>query len=379
MNGLAGCGKTTIAYTIASWCDHEKILGASFFCARTGGRSDVQLIFPTIAYQLCRLNTSFAEEVAKALDNNPDIHRSQPSVQLEKLIVKPLQAVTGTPFPDQVVIIDALDECRDDAAISVILVALSRFVEALRPLKFIITSRPEPRIVDGFRGSDTLLQHTHTLFLNEVPPEIVDRDIAAYIEERLASIRKMYPRDGLESWPTEDEKKRLTQLTGRIFVFISTALNFIADKRGNNPRRRLEEVLNKLRRHNASPFAHLDELYTGVIDGAFADDVDKETVEEMKVVIGSVVLLRDQLTPMALDDLLGLIQGTSIRNLELIQSVVSLPQSDDGVIQIIHLSFPDFLVDPTRCTKKDLVVGPLQHHNFLARCCFKAMASFTNS
>ena len=102
MNGLARSGKTTIAYTIASWCDQEKILGASFFCARTGGRSDVQLIFPTIAYQLCRLNAAFAEEVVKALDNNPDIHRSLPSVQLEKLIVKPLQAVKGTPFPDQI-------------------------------------------------------------------------------------------------------------------------------------------------------------------------------------------------------------------------------------------------------------------------------------
>ena len=203
----------------------------------------------------------------------------------------------------------------------------------------------------------------------------MDRDIAAYIEERLAMIRNMYSGTGLDSWPSEDEKDRLIELTDRLFVFISIALNFIADRKGNNPQKRLEEVLKKLGIHKSSPFAYLDGLYTGVVEEAFPDDADLESVEEMKSIIGSVVHLRDQLSPTALDNLLKLKHGTSMRSLCLLQSVISLPQSGDGVIQIIHHSFPDFLVNPTRCTKPGLVMDHRHCHSVLAKCCFRTMGS----
>ena len=372
MNGLAGSGKSTIAQTIASWCNREKILGASFFCARTGGRSDVQLIFPTIAHQLSRLSNAFAEEVVKALDNNDNIYSAQPSIQLEELIVNPLKAASGS-FPAQVVIIDALDECRDDAAVSVILVALSQFVGALYPLKFLITSRPEPRIVEGFRRYDTLLQHTHSLLLNEIPVDIVDRDIKLYIDERLGLIKKAYP--DLEGWPSIVEKEQLAELTYRVFVFISTALNFIEDTRRRSPRARLKIVLGGLRGHKDSPFAYLDGLYVSVVDDAIPEDADPDMVEELMSVLGSVVLLRDQLSPQALDSLLGFKDGTSTRILESLGSVISLPQSAEGVIQIIHPSFPDFLVDPDRCTKPTMVVHPKKHHATLAERCLTTMVN----
>ena len=92
----------------------------------------------------------------EALAANPDINRSLPSIQLEKLIVEPLKAATGTSLEGQVIIIDALDECRDDGAVSAIISALSQFTADLRPLKFLITSRPEIRIVKGFRYESLL-------------------------------------------------------------------------------------------------------------------------------------------------------------------------------------------------------------------------------
>ena len=55
MNGLAGTGKSTIAQTIAERAFADGELGASFFCSRDfGDRSNLQLIFPTIAVQLAR-------------------------------------------------------------------------------------------------------------------------------------------------------------------------------------------------------------------------------------------------------------------------------------------------------------------------------------
>ena len=63
----------------------------------------------------------------------------------------------------------------------------------------------------------------------------------------------------------------------------------------------------------------------------------------------------------------------------MLSSVITLPKSDTGVIQIIHPSFPDFLVDSSRCTRTDLLVQPREHHPVLAKRCLKIMSSFLGS
>src|SRR5712672_2035088 len=53
LNGLAGTGKSTIAQTFAERMFAEGRLGASFFCSRdVVDRSNLQTIFPTLAFQL---------------------------------------------------------------------------------------------------------------------------------------------------------------------------------------------------------------------------------------------------------------------------------------------------------------------------------------
>ncbi|CAE6402362.1 unnamed protein product [Rhizoctonia solani] len=60
LNGMAGTGKTTVAYTFAKTLKARKALGASFFCTRTSGECrDVGQIIPTIAYQLADYSPSF--------------------------------------------------------------------------------------------------------------------------------------------------------------------------------------------------------------------------------------------------------------------------------------------------------------------------------
>ena len=52
LNGLAGTGKSTIAQTFAETAFADGKLGASFFCSRDfEDRSNLQTIFPTIAFQ----------------------------------------------------------------------------------------------------------------------------------------------------------------------------------------------------------------------------------------------------------------------------------------------------------------------------------------
>ena len=53
LNGLAGTGKSTIAQTFAEASFADGNLGASFFCSRDfEDRSRLQVIFPTLAFQL---------------------------------------------------------------------------------------------------------------------------------------------------------------------------------------------------------------------------------------------------------------------------------------------------------------------------------------
>ncbi|CAE6471647.1 unnamed protein product [Rhizoctonia solani] len=60
MNGMAGTGKTTIAYSACVALEARKQLAASFFCTRTSPECrDAKRIIPTIAYQLARRSTPF--------------------------------------------------------------------------------------------------------------------------------------------------------------------------------------------------------------------------------------------------------------------------------------------------------------------------------
>jgi hypothetical protein len=60
LNGLAGTGKSTIAQTFAEITFAEGKLGASFFCSRDfEDRSNIQAIFPTLAFQLAYRYPSF--------------------------------------------------------------------------------------------------------------------------------------------------------------------------------------------------------------------------------------------------------------------------------------------------------------------------------
>jgi len=53
LNGLAGTGKSTIAQTFAETTFVDGKLGASFFCLWDfENQSNLQMIFPTLAFQL---------------------------------------------------------------------------------------------------------------------------------------------------------------------------------------------------------------------------------------------------------------------------------------------------------------------------------------
>ncbi|CCO35298.1 hypothetical protein BN14_09415 [Rhizoctonia solani AG-1 IB] len=119
MNGMAGTGKTTIAYSVCERLDEAYELGASFFCSRTMPECrQVKYIIPTIAYQLARFSVPFRNALYAALESDPDAHARTPKLQYEKLVVGPLSEVRESLPANFIVVIDALDECEsEDAAV----------------------------------------------------------------------------------------------------------------------------------------------------------------------------------------------------------------------------------------------------------------------
>ncbi|EKM59080.1 uncharacterized protein PHACADRAFT_205257 [Phanerochaete carnosa HHB-10118-sp] len=369
--GWAGTGKSTIAQSVAEWCWKRNYLGASFFCSRDNREcSDIQMIFPTIAYQLGQFFPEFRKKTAEVLKQDPDIQTSLVSHQLKKLIVDPLQALLPN-FPPCAVVIDALDECKDDETTSLIIRALSQHLPELAPLKIFLTSRPIPNITHGFHSTG-LLDVTQRIVLHEVPSNITDRDIEIFLQERLAAIRETYKLD--RSWPSAEQVSKLTKLSNGLFIYAATAVRFIGDSSVGDPQERLQLLLNSQGAPvgEATPFNQLDELYLQVLRSAYPK-MTRELKARLKIVLGTLVLIRDRLSPSAIDRLMDLKPGSIRTTLARLHSVVTVPEQDDGVINIIHKSFQDFLIDENRCRDRDLLVSPAIQHRLIAQRCLETM------
>lgn len=369
--GSGGNGKSTIAHTVAQRCKDQDILAGSFFCSRDEDAcSNPRLIFTTLAYHLSLYHAQFKIELMNILKSDPDKVYTGVSHQLETLLVKPLIAVRDS-FPFGVVVIDALDECKDDHTVSVVLTALAHHIDNLSPIKFLITSRPEQNIVGGFK-LEKLSAVTQNLILHKVNSNAVNKDIHDYLAFHLNQIRDDY---GLLDWPTKENVLDLTQLSAGLFLFAATATKFIGDQKYSNPQHQLAYILESKPLDGAS-LNNLDKLYTQVLHNAFPD-ISMSLARTLRTILGVIVLLQDPLSPFDLQQLLGRL-NISVRNiLRHLHSVVIVPENDDDVIRLIHPSFYHFLTDPTRCLDPKFLVHADIQHTMLAQACLNVMESLT--
>ena len=368
--GSAGTGKSTIAYTIARKLDEQGKLGASFFCSRDNSDcSNPQLIFPTIGYQLGQFYPPLRKEILEVLKADPEVAYLVPEHQLERLLVKPLHA-TKEQMPFCVVVIDALDECQEHGATSTILSSLAQYINVLSPIKFLITSRPEPPIVRGFK-LDRLSQTTQRSILHHVEQKVVETDLLLYLHSCLQKTKTMYGLDA--SWPSVNDIQALVHLSSGLFIFAATAAKFIQDRHYSNPKGQLAQLLSAVTTSNSTPHGLLDQLYLQVLECAFPT-MSPEFASRLKLVLGSLVLLYSPLSPSSMEQLLGLavpLQST----LEQLQSVVVLPNDSNEPVYAIHPSFHEFLTNSNRCTNSNFLVIPELYHSFLAQACLDAMKS----
>jgi len=368
---LAGTGKSTIAQTIAERLFADDQLGASFFCSRDfEDRSNLHFIFPTLAVQLARKYAKFRSIFVPLARSDPGIAYESLYNQVEKLIVRPLiESGIST-----VIVIDALDECKDEEPASAILSVLGQFVSEIPKVKIFVTGRPEPRIREGFR-LPLLERVTDVFILHEVESNRVNRDIQLFFKHRFSELAGR--RRGLDGWPTEDQLDLLCERAGGFFIYAVATVRFI-DHKNNSPKRQLDRLLDS---PESSVFegktkftanATLDSLYTSILQEAFGDGYPEDD-PKVRSVLGAVVLAANPLSPSAIAALLGFDVEEVSPILSSVHSLLTLQEGDDQPVRPFHKSFPDFIVDPARCANSRFRVCPPDQHKELLIGCLELM------
>jgi len=373
LNGLAGTGKSTIAQTIAERTFADGQLGASFFCSRDFlDRSNLQLIFPTLAVQLARKYTEFRSIFIPLVESDPGIADESLYHQMKKLIVQPLR-VSGI---STVIIIDALDECKDEGPASAILSVLGQFVSKLPTVKFFLTGRPEPRIREGFRFP--LLAKAMDMFiLHEVEPSQVGSDIRLFFRHSLLETAvHQDPHDN--EWPTVEQVDLLCKQAAGLFVYAVALVKFI-HHRNDDPKEQLDRLLQapaETMYEGKTKFnstTTLDLLYLSILQEAFGDDYPEDD-HKIRSVLGAITLAANPLSPSTVATLLGFSTKGVFLRLSSIHSLLILQEDVNHPVQAFHKSFPDFIVDPTRCINQRFHIPPPTHHSELLIGCLKLMS-----
>jgi hypothetical protein len=350
---------------------------ASFFFKRGGGDlARSRMVISTVVYQLAIRSRRFGSFVCDALREHPGLGDSASlSQQYDKLLLRPLQRArqSVTYSPSFVVVLDALDECDDLDEIRQLLRLLgdTRSMVGIG-LRLLVTSRPETLIRLGFHNMKHIAYHE--LALHDVPRVIVDQDIQRFVTHELFQIKaeRFLP----NSWPGEDKIRIITTRADGLFIYAATVCRYVNGPRQVSASVRLEQVCQgSATKHKSTDV--LDEMYLMVLDSSMKDDFSADEAQEvtlrLRQVVGSVVLLFDNLSAEELGRLLfptvptgGIIVQEALESLH---AVLDVPEDSSKSIQMLHLSFRDFLVDSARCPDVRFQINEQRvHHDLLGRC-----------
>ncbi|PTD03479.1 Vegetative incompatibility protein HET-E-1, partial [Fusarium culmorum] len=381
LNGMAGTGKSTISRTVArSHSERGDLCGSFFFKRGEMDRGNLNKLMPTLAHQLTLSIPGVAFFVKKTLDANPTIIGKTVKEQFEKLVLEPLSeaAATATASSPVVMVIDALDECDQEADIKLLINIFSQAKTLLPQLRVFLTSRPELPIRLGFSEVQGSYQD---LVLHEIPGQIVEHDIIVFLDDEFEKIRHDFnmtvcdERKLPSDWPGHPIIQSLAQMAVPLFIFAATVCRFVGDSRRRNPRARLQTVLDQGRRSHGS---QLEQTYTPVLRSQIVDlpkEEREEVIEDFKVVIGSIVTLANPLSVAALSRLIDILPDTADERLDALHSVLSIPLERTMPVRLLHLSFRDYLVDSKNKERIEFWVDTKLAHRRLAENCLRVMRS----
>ncbi|KAG6814165.1 hypothetical protein H0H87_008696 [Tephrocybe sp. NHM501043] len=233
-----------------------------------------------------------------------------------------MKAVQNNMPPSVILVIDALDECENGPLAELLLQTLLKFASQL-PVKFFLTSRPEPSIQHNMLGTNGY--SPSVLHLHDIEQSLVEADIQIYLLDMFANVNPPFFRD---------EIFQLTKLAGKLFVFASTAAQYInPGVHGVNPHNRLKTMLKLASTPTPEagtkrPYKNLDELYGNILAAAFNSELEDDETQVMKLVLRTVICAKE---PMAADTMASFL-GITVEELKAclgpLQSVIHVPETE---------------------------------------------------
>ncbi|KZV76502.1 hypothetical protein PENSPDRAFT_731104 [Peniophora sp. CONT] len=369
--GMAGTGKSAIAWSACDFFRENGLLAGSFFCSRTAAitKADVKRIVPTLAHAYAEANALFEQALFEELNRDLDTASKAIDRQTRQLLRGPLSDVyKATPGMLPVVfVIDALDECSDPSATETLLRELITVAPHI-PAKFLLTSRPELHLR---RQLESLKTFARIVKLHDLDHDVVQADIEIFISNRLSEMRQsqpdvVFPQD----WPTRIDAERLASRSGILFIYASTALEYVR----KDP---VQRLANLIADSAGRPMTkHLDDMYNQVL--ATAMDTDSYEVGEisfMHQILQALVVLQWPMNVANLAYLFGVSAQRLRSGLQGLHAVVYVPTSDNGgSVYLLHASFREFLTTLGRAPER-LYISIPDSNVLLFNACVKLVQS----
>ncbi|KAG8983991.1 hypothetical protein FRB93_006865 [Tulasnella sp. JGI-2019a] len=375
--GQAGTGKSAIASSIANREMASQRLGAVFHFTRDEQARNKGAIL-VLARQLAswgghRLRSKIASAIESVVQEGLDIGQMAPENQFQRLIQGPLETLDST-APGLVIIMDALDECDDTYAITILRLFGKLLSKLPDHLKLFITSRSEPHLQQCY-NSDPLKSQLEVHSMADEKMERVEQDIAMYFKERLPDMVRRWVAEP-SGWPGEERRRALVRKTQGLFICATTVAGMLADPNFRDPEAQLEGIL-------SSNNIRLDDIYAQILQRACPASSDNDLLELFRNVLGALVVARVPLNIHTLASLLSPdgppYQGFAYRIratvLSYLQAVLVVPDvetaeaaRDAHPIRFIHTSFVDYLTDKSRCDPRFLLDLSKQHEQLAIGC-----------
>ncbi|CAE6345640.1 unnamed protein product [Rhizoctonia solani] len=367
INGMAGTGKTTVAYSLCQQLHKDHRLAASYFCSRSiPSRRDISRIIPTIAYQLAQFSGPFCWTLlSDVLKNHGSINNYTPSLQFSTLISQPLLHVKHT-LPDcLVVVIDALDECSDKHNTSELVDVFLNLPSDL-PVKFVISTRPQREILDPMtKQRDSVIPR---LVLHELDRGVVRADIVSYLRHQLIYISQY-----TDQTPTDDQIFALAERAGFLFTFAVAAAHYIGRKKEVGEfARRLADTLGSSDTSESKYYRSIfDKMYAPILEDVLDDpNLDNNIKEDTRQILRMTVSASEPLAIDLLSKLLGINADRVWAALRPLYSILHVSEASKSVTAL-HPSFVEYLLDPLR--SRDYYCGPKLHIPTIAQYCFSIL------
>ncbi|KAG1860741.1 hypothetical protein DFJ58DRAFT_874173 [Suillus subalutaceus] len=339
LNGLAGVGKTSIAFTVAEEMKSKKRLAASFFFSRQHAQH-VTMFIPTIAYQLALAFPRIKDAIVKVIAEDELLLSSSKSHrdQMQELIIKPLYSL----------------QFRQETGGKTGQLLVGTFSSPDMPnIHLLFTSRPQMHIRAAMQAD-----------IHEIPlingDDATLRDVRVFLRVSLDNIRTTRPDhfgQPPRSWPSEDKFETLVSNAGGLFVYAALVIGFISAA-GHPPQQRLNHLLLESSTVNAD----IDQLYRHILASS------QNPIVHCRMLM-CITHLDRPLSLANLHDLFFEDKEDLAVMLEAFSPVIlNLPHRN---VEIYHTSLFDFMEDPLR--SEQYYVDHARAHEYLACCCLNSL------